>query len=790
MLNRNSYPKLIFVSFLFILGIFLFTKGFFLSRFELEQKNNINNFKSSKKVILFFLDALRFDFLSKNHTESYHGHLPYVQKLMDDFPNQTLLYHFISDPPTTTSQRLKGLTCGSLPTFIDAGKNFDSDRIRADNWVHQLHVNNKKMVVLGDDTWKNLFPMNMFARSRLYPAFNVHDLDTVDNGILKYFEKEIEGDQMILKDLYKEDTEFGESYNYDPFNIIVGHFLGVDHAGHRYGVFHHKMNEKLKQMNQVIERVVQRMDNDTVFILMSDHGMTDSGNHGGGSHIEVDSVLFLHSKGNQFPKQKNDIIPQIDFVPTLSYLLGIPIPFGSMGKIIPEIIKGINTSDKHYLEVLKMNSEQVFDYIQEYTKYDSSFNQLSSLNNEYKRILQSQDKDEIIQGCTKYLNDISIFCRRMWAQFDLNLMILGFGIFTLGILILLTTLEWRLFQEDDWISFSFLLIYSLSLLSNSFIVYEDRVVIFFLVSLFIKIFYSQNLSYKPLIIFTCIHLSKMNIQYRSHGTHIMESLRFSFNSIEILLSLIGLFIIFGYSYKGKTKISYQFFSFFSLCSTYVMWYFREFKDTNLVMIPQVIYLISILFIMYLVYYERYEPFLYINIYYILNLVIILIKGYEYIFIILIMNIQVFSVISFNSFRTSFRYIMLWSLISSQYFFALGQQNTFNTINWNAAFIGFDQVTPLSSILIYMNIFSSLIVLTLLFPFISLDFESFILIRGLPTCVTIFFVMIQREHLMLWSIFAPKFIFDVIGFGLFLVLIIFVKGLSLGVNEVNVEKKVK
>lgn len=36
-------------------------------------------------------------------------------------------------------QRLKGLTTGGMPTFIDAGDNFNpSARIFEDNWVDQL----------------------------------------------------------------------------------------------------------------------------------------------------------------------------------------------------------------------------------------------------------------------------------------------------------------------------------------------------------------------------------------------------------------------------------------------------------------------------------------------------------------------------------------------------------------------------------------------------------------------------------------------------------------------------
>ena len=36
---------------------------------------------------------------------------------------------FVADPPTTTMQRLKGLTTGSLPTFIDMASNFGSHEV-------------------------------------------------------------------------------------------------------------------------------------------------------------------------------------------------------------------------------------------------------------------------------------------------------------------------------------------------------------------------------------------------------------------------------------------------------------------------------------------------------------------------------------------------------------------------------------------------------------------------------------------------------------------------------------
>lgn len=69
-------------------------------------------------------------------------------------------------------------------------------------------------------------------RSFPCPSFNVWDLDTVDN--------------VVRTNLYKE------LQNSD-WNLFIGHFLGVDHCGHRYGPDHSEMERKLGEVNEVIE---------------------------------------------------------------------------------------------------------------------------------------------------------------------------------------------------------------------------------------------------------------------------------------------------------------------------------------------------------------------------------------------------------------------------------------------------------------------------------------------------------------------------------------------------------
>lgn len=49
-------------------------------------------------------------------------------------------------------------------------------------------------------------------------------------------------------------------------------------------------------MEAIINKMIDSMDNETIFLAYGDHGMTDGGNHGGNSEEELRTVLFAYSK--------------------------------------------------------------------------------------------------------------------------------------------------------------------------------------------------------------------------------------------------------------------------------------------------------------------------------------------------------------------------------------------------------------------------------------------------------------------------------------------------------------
>lgn len=123
---------------------------------------------------------------------------------------------------------------GSLPTFIDAGSNFDSYVIEDDNLIKQAYLNNKSVVILGDDTWLSLFESNHIKLHHTYPSFNIKDLDSNDINV------------------NKELTKILNNSNYD-WNLMIAHYLGIDHCGHSFGPKSPVLKRKLKDIDDTIK---------------------------------------------------------------------------------------------------------------------------------------------------------------------------------------------------------------------------------------------------------------------------------------------------------------------------------------------------------------------------------------------------------------------------------------------------------------------------------------------------------------------------------------------------------
>lgn len=418
------------------IGVGFFTRGFLLSRSVLTDTSSCDwqltdlyegvhtgskgcwTEPKFEKTVMLVIDALRFDFSTPQpHSEKpYHNALTVFSELQKQQPKKAYLSKFVADPPTTTLQRLKGLTTGSLPTFIDAGSNFAGSEIDEDNWVYQMWANNQPVYQCGDDTWDALFG-KYFADSHPYESLNVWDLYSVDNGVKEH----------LLP-----------AYLSGNYSMSIGHALGVDHAGHRYGPDSPKMTEKLQEMDVYIREIIDSLDDNTLLIVFGDHGMDSKGDHGGESDLEVDATLFMYSKKDWVApshegKTDYPVIPQIDLVPTLSLLMGLPIPFNNLGSPIAEAFLGPNSDSEALARALQLTSAQVENYRNVY-----GFDDLGGL---YKKTINIDSTkkslwDTIISRHFNFQRANLDQCRTLWAQFDFNSIFAGFGIIGSSLLLL------------------------------------------------------------------------------------------------------------------------------------------------------------------------------------------------------------------------------------------------------------------------------------------------------------------------------------------------------------------
>jgi len=114
------------------------------------------------KVIFMVVDALRSDFV---YTEK--SGFTFTQELIRTGEAVPFTAH--ATPPTITMPRIKAITTGSIPSFLDVILNFaESDTTSSlanqDTWLAQIEAKGGKLIMYGDDTWLKLFP-HTFSRA-------------------------------------------------------------------------------------------------------------------------------------------------------------------------------------------------------------------------------------------------------------------------------------------------------------------------------------------------------------------------------------------------------------------------------------------------------------------------------------------------------------------------------------------------------------------------------------------------------------------------------------------------
>lgn len=272
------------------------------------------------------------------------------------------------------------------------------------------------------------------------------------------------------------------------------------------------MIQKLEQYNRILEDVIDTLKSlstsggpheNTLLLVMGDHGQTLNGDHGGGTAEEVETSLFAWS-----PKTPPNAVlsvlgknlcnadlhgkevcvstmQQLDFAVTIAALLGIPFPFGSIGRVNPELYalsagtwdnQQIGANDctqqndleawmRRYAEALCINCWQVKRYIDRYSATSvigfraEDLNHVADLYSKaqanWSSVLRStcpvetSSQDELkecankectssalrlqIDAYSDFLESFAKLARSAWTEFDLWLMGIGLSVMILSV---------------------------------------------------------------------------------------------------------------------------------------------------------------------------------------------------------------------------------------------------------------------------------------------------------------------------------------------------------------------
>ncbi|QDS70250.1 hypothetical protein FKW77_007355 [Venturia effusa] len=495
--TRNSLLAL--ANLLVPAAVLVFATGFFpykafvpgLGQYELSELGDAPK-PHFDKVIFMVVDALRSDFVY-----AANSGFKFTQSLIRSGAALPFTAHAIS--PTITMPRVKAMTTGSIPSFLDVILNFaesdtSSSLANQDTWLAQIkNKNDGKLVMYGDDTWLKLFP-DMFLRADGTSSFFVSDFTEVDNNVTRHVPHELRAND---------------------WDAMVLHYLGLDHIGHKAGPFSPNMLPKQKEMDGIVEEIYNAMEefehlNNTLLVMCGDHGMNDGGNHGGSAPGETSPALVFMSpkleslspglESPALPRKDYEyytMVEQSDIAPTLAGLLGFPIPQNNLGVFIVDFLP-LWKSSLDRRNILLGNALQVWKIVKatfsdealgnsDGTDCESISSGGAQLGCLWQRatpfLSQSEHKGEDSSLTDDALASLSIFTRRAQdimsstaSNYDVSSLVSGIILVSLSVIITSSiALSGSTFTQIDSLFFLLItLLYGVMMFASSYVEEEQH----------------------------------------------------------------------------------------------------------------------------------------------------------------------------------------------------------------------------------------------------------------------------------------------------------------------------
>ena len=678
-----------------IICIALILSGYYLFYFGLlniKRPNISFNYEKpsmpKNKVIIVMIDALRLDM---------------ANTLRNKIPHKSLFFPMVVHSPTTTATKLKSLLSGYIPNIIEVKDSFSQQRIEIQHIFSEFGTPiNSSVVFVGDDTWDQLLD---FSSSYPMDSFNVWDLDSVDNKVFQVF------DQVLNKSTP---------------SVLIGHLLGVDHCGHTYYPYHPEMIRKFDEYSVFITNIINKMDNNTVLLVMGDHGQDLKGDHGGDSLLETMTALLVYRHGTdknnvlsnipvasssinntiyrklqEIPSFQNiemtRIIYQVDLVATIALFLNTFVPFSNLGTIIYELF-----NDLDFAILLKPHVTYA--------------NQELNMNIIFPEFVNISIYDEISRHVLSTANEQLNTFKPIYMVIGIVMILVSYFV----------TLSSNKFDRNDLFYIPYIFIYA----SNSYILSEQEISLFFvqlsLVHAFKKQFFDfyASKNYKNILIpVLCMVLMRLinNIVIcrEEFGPQCISTF-YSGETTNTPVTLKWISMIFIPAY---------FYTWNSLLLGILHWCYAM-GEEGMFNISEKVFLANLILLIALYKSRSRNLKLFIH-----SLCLLSCKTSGFIGIAAGYFVQTF---------VQSRYFFCF--FSYNLFFVLGHQATLSHIMWDKGFVLSSNTNWTAPLFVVLNYFSSF----LLFPK-AIHLKTLFLASS---CICAF---ILRKHLMAWKIFFPRWL---------------------------------
>ena len=270
----------------------------------------------SEGVLMIVLDGGRMDMMSDDR---------YMPKLNERVKEGAYL-EIETNPITMTASCVKEIATG-VPSRPNEGlNNFHPVHPGTpDGWnLASTHDGDgdgeydHQFGILGDYVWRDLYP------DREIIPFLKHRYGHAD-----FYDGDEEGFDTLYSWLQGNPPE---GYDRAP-NVIVAHLSGLDSVGHRYGSYGAtEYEDKLMWLDDKMDIAFEQVPDDWIVIVTSDHGLTDSGQHGSDEPIIRETPGFIWGPNIAKGVHIKDVA-QRDLATLPSMILGLPLPHAISGRI-------------------------------------------------------------------------------------------------------------------------------------------------------------------------------------------------------------------------------------------------------------------------------------------------------------------------------------------------------------------------------------------------------------------------------------------------------------------------